>query len=153
MGDCCKSATATAYVYDYFFRKAFGDRVSEIQLAIWIEGGKDVKRIAESLGLPLESAEDASRALGLVAAILFGPEFEWETIEESENRAVDRIISCPFLDVARELWVEAGFGSCQAYCKSAAESMNPACTHRFAGAMCRCNPYCETVVEPKGLER
>lgn len=47
-------------IYNILFRKALGARYDSIELPIWVEGGKEVKKIAQALGLPSENAVDIS---------------------------------------------------------------------------------------------
>lgn len=146
-----KSATAMTAAYGVFFERVLGDKYNEIVKLIWIEGGKEAKELAEKLGLPVQDAQQVDEAWGILSKILYGPEIAWVTVESGKDRAVDRITSCPFLKRHKEMGIDTreSFDPCQAYCRSAVESLNPKYTQRFESGMCRGAPYCMSVVEKK----
>jgi hypothetical protein len=146
-----RSATAMSFAYGAFLERALGDKYGEIVKQIWIEGGKEAKALAEKLALPMGNAKEVDETWGVLSQILYGPEITWETQEEGEDRVVDRITGCPFLNRHREMGAgnEGLFDGCQAYSRSAVESLNPKCTQRFESAMCQGAPYCESIVELK----
>ncbi len=146
-----RSATAMSFAYAASFERVFGDKSDEIIKQIWIEGGKEAKALAEKLALPMGNAKEVDETWGVLSQILYGPEITWETQEEGEDRVVDRITGCPFLNRHREMGAgnEGLFDGCQAYSRSAVESLNPKYTQRFESAMCQGAPYCESIVELK----
>ena len=146
-----KSATAMPWAYGTAFQEVVGERFNEIAQQIWIEGGKEVKSLADMLRLPAGNAIEVDNTWGIISSILYGPEFKWDVIEENEDRAVDRIIGCPFLNRAKEMGIDPkdGFGPCQVYGKSTVENLNPKYTQRFESGMCLGAPYCESIVELK----
>lgn len=144
-----KSANTMPFVYDMFFRKVLGDRVEDIELQIWVEGGKEVKNIANELGLPAGNAIEVNDALGIVSTILLGPELKSEIVNVAEDKVVERITGCPMLNRAKEMEQDAHLhpAHCQAYCRSAVDKLNPNYAQRFDKRMCDGDPYCENVVE------
>jgi hypothetical protein len=144
-----KSATALPVVYDMIFRRALGPKYDEIELPIWIEGGKEVKKIADALHLPVKNAKEISDAYGIVSKILFGPELQWKKMAEGDFKVVGRVTGCPLLNRALEMGVYPGvlLNACQAYSRSAVENMNPRYTHRHTRRMCTGDPYCEATIE------
>jgi predicted transcriptional regulator len=72
-----------------------------------------------------------------------------EIVEKGKNKTVEKVIMCPFLTKAKEMNSETCFDSCQAYCKANVDGLNPKFTHRFAKAMCKGDPYCESIIEIK----
>jgi predicted transcriptional regulator len=70
-----------------------------------------------------------------------------ETVEKNKNRTVNKIIRCPFLAKAKKMNLETSFDSCQAYCRANIDGLNPKYTHRFDKAMCKGDPYCESIIE------
>ncbi len=144
-----KSVTCMSIAYDALFRKAFGDGIDELDERIMAEGGKEVKKIAASLGLPAGNAKAVSDAWGILSTILFGPGFENEIAEATEDRVVERLVGCAMLNAHREMGVPP-LGTpihCQAFCKSAVEGLNPRYTQRFTRRMCTGDPFCESVIE------
>ncbi len=146
-----KSATVMPIIYDMIFRKALGERYDAIELPIWVEGGKEVKKIAQALGLPVESARDISDTYGIISKIIFGPELKWRMMERKANRAVSRGTECPFLNRAIEMGMNPALliNACQAYNRSAIENLNQKYTTKSTKAMCKGDPYCENIVELK----
>jgi hypothetical protein len=146
-----KSATALPVVFDMIFRKALGERYDAIELPIWVEGGKEVNRIADALGLPKENAGDISDTYGLISKILFGPELKRKVSKRRTDRAVSRRTGCPLLNRAVELGMNPALllNACQAYNRSAVENLNPKYTVRSVKSMCIGDPYFENVIEPK----
>jgi hypothetical protein len=55
-------------------RQIIGDKIDEIWNAIMTEGGKESKAVAESLGLPASNALEIDSTLGIISAIILGPE-------------------------------------------------------------------------------
>lgn len=147
-----RSATALPWAYGIAFQEIIGkERFYEIARKIWTEGGKEAKALAEMLRLPTGNAREVDKAWGIIGEILDGPEIKWEVALEEDDRVVTRITGCPFLNRAKEMGIDPGdsFESCQAYCRSVVENLNPRYTQRFDSAMCKGSPYCESVVELK----
>ena len=93
-------------VYDIVFRKALGSKFDELELPIWNEGGKEIKGIAKSLGLPSQTAKEVNETYGVITKILFGPELESKNVEVSADRVVGRTLECPMLNRASEMGLE-----------------------------------------------
>ncbi len=146
-----KSATALPVIYDMIFRKALGSKYDEIELPIWIEGGREVKKIADALHLPAQNAREIGDAYKIVSKVLFGPELRVKKTAEGDFKVVGRVIGCPLLNRALEMGVRPGvlINACQAYSRSAVENLNPRYTHRHTRRMCMGDPYCEAVIELK----
>ncbi len=146
-----KSATILPIVYDMIFRKALGAKYDAIELPIWVEGGKEVKKIAQALGLPTENAKDISDTYGIISKIIFGPELKSRMVERKADRAVSRGTECPFLNRAIEMGVNPALliNACQAYNRSAIENLNQKYTLKTTKRMCSGDPYCENAIELK----
>lgn len=147
-----KSATALPIVYDMIFRKVLGPKYDAVELPIWVEGGKEVKKIAQALGLPAENASDISDTFGIVSKIIFGPELKWNVIERKSDRAVSKGLECPLLNRALEMGADPALliVACQAYNRSAIENLNHKYTMKTTKRMCKGDPYCENTIELKG---
>ncbi len=126
----------------------------EINQMMIREGGRTFyPMVKEMFNIPVEDAVGATK-LYIVAALLFtGPEFQFEIIEATRERAVIKITKCPLWDGYEELevipevrvgddghqsWVEVGF-----------KAVNPKLTHKFTKAREKGDPYCEAVIEFK----
>jgi hypothetical protein len=89
-----KAASAIPLAYDMVFREVLGDKYDEIERPIYIEAGKEMKGLAAALGLPTDNARDLDEAQNVLTTILYGPEFEFEKVEETEDRAVGKATGC-----------------------------------------------------------
>jgi hypothetical protein len=83
-----KSATAMAWAYGTAFQAVIAKKYFEISQQIWKEGGKEAKRLADTLGLPAGNAIEVDNSLGIISVILYGPEFKWDVIEDGEPRGL-----------------------------------------------------------------
>jgi hypothetical protein len=147
-----KSAAAMPWIYGTAYRGLTDEKkFQEIDRQIWIEGGREAKRLADKLNLPAGNAREINSTWGIIGTILFGPEFREEIVEENDNRIVTRITGCPFLNRAREMGIDPkdAFGSCQAYGKSIVEELNGKYSQRFLSGMCLGASYCENIIELK----
>lgn len=146
-----KSATALPVVYDMIFRKVLGSKYDELELPIWVEGGKEVKKIADALRLPVNNAREISDAYSIISKVLFGPELRWKKTVEGDFKATGKVTGCPLLNRALEMGVYPGvlLNACQAYSRSAVENLNPGYTHKYTTRMCAGDPYCEATIELK----
>jgi hypothetical protein len=146
-----RSATAMPLAYDIFFREVLGEKFDVIEKQIWIEGGKQAKGLTQDLALPVGNAREVNNSWAVLSLVLFGPEIRRKAVEETENRAVDKITGCPFLNRANEMGLDPKrlFETCQAYKKSIVEILNPRYTQRFGSGMCLGDPYCESIIELK----
>ncbi len=146
-----KSVTAMPIIYDIIFRKALGAKYDAIELPIWVEGGKDVKKVAHALGLNTENAKDISDTYGIISKIIFGPELKTSVSQEKADRTVSRGTECPFLNRAIEMGMNPALliNACQAYNRSAIENLNQKYTIKSTKQMCKGDPYCENIIELK----
>lgn len=134
--------------YGMAFRQILDEEtVKQVEKAIWTEGGKEVKAIANILGLPSKNAIEVNDAWGIVGMIIMG-EWEYKTQEANNDCVIGHLTSCPNLNTHREM--NAPIISmpdlCQAYCTGAVESLNPKYTQKFTKRMCTGDSYCESIV-------
>jgi hypothetical protein len=146
-----KSASGMPVIYDMLFREAFGDKVDELEMLFWTEGGKNVKDIAASLDLPAENAQEVDNALGTVSIILLGPEFKNEIVKATDERVIERLTACPMLNRIREIGRDPSMVKasehCQAFCTNAVESLNPRYSLIYTKKMCTGDSCCEYTIE------
>lgn len=145
------SAMALSIGYGLAFRQILGNEsVQQVEQAIWTEAGKEVKTIADSLGLPAENAIEVDDAFGMVGMILLG-KMEYEVTEATEDKVVNRITSCPNLNVHKEM--NAPIISmpdiCETYSACAVQTLNPKYTPSYSKKMCAGDEYCEYAIELK----
>jgi hypothetical protein len=121
----------------------------EINGQIWAEGGRAAKQIADALGLAADDAESAAATNLMVATVAMGPEFEFETVEATAEKAVVRCTKCPWWHRMQELGIsddlcssgDAGFTA------ALVKSLNPDASAELTSAMPRGDAYCEWVYE------
>ena len=91
---------------------------------------------------------EIDEVFGVVSKIIFGPNFGWEMSNSSEDKLVMKITRCPLLkDVkGKGRDPEELSETCQAYCRSAVENLNPKYTQRYAKRMCTGDNCCENVI-------
>lgn len=146
-----KASQSLSVGYGMAFRQILDEEtVKQVEEAIWTEGGKEVKAVADILGLPSENATEVNDAWGIVGMILMG-KWEYEIREATDERVIEHLTSCPNLNTHREMNIPiiSMPDLCQAYCTSAVESLNPKYTQRFTKRMCTGDSYCESIVELK----
>lgn len=147
-----KAANSQSVVYDMFVRQIIGNKIDEIWNAIMTEGGKESKVMAESLGLPASNAVEIDSTLGIISAIILGPELMGEILEANEDRVVGRIRGCPVLNAHQNIGHGPTAGTsahCDAFCQSSVESLNPQYALRYTKRMCTGDPHCEYIIELK----
>ncbi|MFZ3060004.1 MAG: L-2-amino-thiazoline-4-carboxylic acid hydrolase [Candidatus Methanoperedens sp.] len=147
-----KSASAMPFIYDMHLRKVLGEKYDDIERQIWNEIGKESKNFAKAFGLPSSNAKELSAIFRIEGATLYGPEFRFEMVEETEDRAVGKVVECPMLNRAREMGLDpeiVALKACMTFDKSAVETLNPFYTHKLNANMCSGANYCEMVIEPK----
>jgi hypothetical protein len=124
-----RSANFATVAQDAMLRKAFDNNeiIDEIEQRIWAEGGRAVRDIAVTLGLPSGNAIEIDEALSVIAEIILGPGFNIEVKEASESKVTGRITSCPMLNTHRELGLPTAGTHlhCQAFCENGIQGMNP----------------------------
>ncbi len=146
-----QSSISLAMGYNMAFRQVLDDKVvDKIEESIWAEGGKQVKDIADSIGLPAGNAPEADKTWEIISNILI-PGIEGEVVDSGPEMVVTKITSCPMLNNQREMGLkdEGRCIACRAFNKNAVESLNPNYTQSFTSRMCLGDDYCESVVETK----
>lgn len=146
-----KAYLASSVGYGMAFRQILGEEtVRKVEEVIMAEGGKEIKKIADSLDLPAENAIEVDDAFGFVGMAMWG-KTDYETLESSNDRVVQRITSCPNLN--NHIEMNAPIISmphlCQVFSTSAVEGLNPKYTQSFTKKMCVGDDYCEYAVELK----
>jgi hypothetical protein len=145
-------------MYDMAFREVVGKAYDEHEFQVWLELGRDARDIAKAFKLPVETAAELARSLRLLTVLMFGPEFRYEVLEISEDRATLITKTCPFLGATGEYGGTPGnlFPKCLAFSVAVVETLNPKFTARFVRSLCLADRTCEmsilTKEEAKGLD-
>jgi hypothetical protein len=145
-----RAASAIPFAYDVAFRETIGEKYDEMERPIMVEAGKEIKNLASAIGLPTGNAREINETFGIIATILYGPEFKGETTEEGDDRTVGTVTQCPNLNRAVEMGLDpqiVALTGCQTFCKSAIENLNPGFTQQVNKRMCGGDAYCEMVIE------
>lgn len=146
-----KASMASLIGYGLAFRQILGEEtVRKVEEAIMAEGGKEIKNIADSLGLPTENAIEVDDAFGFIGMTMWG-KMDYETLESTNEKVVQHITSCTNLNTHKEM--NAPIISmphlCQVLATNAVEEINPKYTQSFSKKMCAGDDYCEYTIELK----
>ena len=138
-------------MYDMAFREAVGKKYDELEYQVWMELGKDALDIARAFQLPVTRAAEVAQALRLITRLIFGPEFRYEVLEISEDRATLITKTCPFLGATHEYGGTPKnlFPKCLAFSVAVAETLNPKFTARFVRSLCMADRTCEMAILTK----
>ncbi|HDS62771.1 MAG TPA: hypothetical protein ENN52_01295 [Methanofollis liminatans] len=128
-----------------------GGSPGEREQMIWYAIGREVKDIASTFGLPVDTAEEIAETLRIGAMVLFGPEFRVAVLPSSGETATVVMKGCPFTGTLREAGCDlfAGASWCMPFAISAVEHLNGAFTLRFVRARCMGDGQCEMVVRKR----
>jgi hypothetical protein len=143
--------SALPVMYDMAFRETVGKTYDELEYQVWMELGKDALDIAKAFQLPVTRASELAKTLRLITALIFGPEFRYEVLEISEDRATLITKTCPFLGSTHEYGGKPGnlFPKCLAFSVAVVESLNPRFTARFVRSLCMGDRTCEMTILTK----
>jgi len=147
-----KAGLTLPIAYGLTFRQILGNEtVEEVEKAIWTEGGKQLKSIADSLGLPAGDAIEVDDAFGITGMILMG-KVKYETQEAAKDRVVQRITDCPNLNAHKEMFapIISMPHICQWYSAGAVETLNPKYSIKFSKKMCDGDSFCQYAIALKG---
>jgi hypothetical protein len=99
-----------------------------------------------------KGASEIDEVFGVVSSIVFGPSFDWNISSLAEDRMVMKITGCPLLEEANRKGrdLEELSKTCQTYCRSAVENLNPKCSQVYTRKMCSGDGYCENVISIRG---
>ncbi len=116
---------------------------------IWTEIGAGAAEFCKNSGLPAENARQVHRMYLSSATNCFGPDFQFQIVEENDNRAVGRAASCPFLIAAKEekmadIRCDSGH---RAWAKALTRTLNPTLDFCLTKTVMDGYPYCEWVLE------
>jgi hypothetical protein len=130
--------------------EAFGEAIDDMEVRFWEEAGLEQLSIARAFGFPLRTAREVAEAFTTISVLFQGPQLVITGISEEGDAAVIRMERCPALARARKLRMDAKrvCMGCNAYSRSAVESLNPAFTLVHGKSMCLGDPFCEILVHP-----
>lgn len=146
-----KSVMAMAAGYGMAFRQIVGEEpVKKVEETIWAEAGKEMKTVADNLGLPAGNAIEVDDAFGIAVMIVQGKS-EWDEVEKTEDKIVNRITSCPILNVHKEMNIPIITmpDLCETYSSCGVQSLNPDYTIKYTKKMCTGDNCCEYAIELK----
>ncbi|MFX1521802.1 MAG: hypothetical protein ACFFCD_18000 [Promethearchaeota archaeon] len=123
----------------------------EVGVKVFGDGAKQLfPMIKETFNIPIEDAISATKFVMIAARLVFGPEFEFETTEESREKVVLRWIKCPLWEIYKENKVDRAYIPCEAgheaYFEEGFNAVNPKLTHNLTKARLRGDAYCEDII-------
>ena len=119
--------TSTATILDAAIKEAVGpEKREEILTNIYVGSAPAIKQLIDTLELPTDTAEEASKALSCAYAVMFGPEQLSEKIDASPEKTVGRMTQCAFPLRMKELGVAIDcYPVCTAMIRAAYNAINP----------------------------
>ena len=145
-----RALTGAITVISKAMRDVLGqERYNEVWGEIWAEHGRAAKQIADDLGLSGGDAKSAAETAQLVIIAAMGPEFKFETVEATAQRAVITLTAGPWWNRRQELGISEDLCSvaCAAFWDALTRSLNPKLTVKLTKAIPRGDPYCEWVLQ------
>lgn len=136
-----------ALLHDALGASGFKDAVS----GTWAAMGRGCAEQALSLGLPAGDAARVAKAGVAMAVSVLGPEYEIEEAALSEDRAVMKVVACPFNNRMQEAGVAMDvLSACDtAFWADFVKALNPDITMRHGKQMHRGDPFCEWIFEKR----
>ena len=116
---------------------------------IWSGIGTDAAKFCHKSGLPVANARQVHRAYLLCAKNCFGPDFQFQIVEENDNRVVGRAARCPFPIAAKEQKMEkiTCDGGHRVWAEALTRTLNPTLDFCLTKTVMDGYPYCEWVLE------
>jgi hypothetical protein len=138
-------------MYDMALREAVGKKYDELEYQVWMELGKDARDIAKAFQFPVTRAAEVAQSLRLINVLFFGPDFRYEVLEISEERATLITKTCPFLGSTHEYGGTPKnlFPKCLSFSIATVETLNPKFTARFVRSLCMADRTCEMTILTK----
>ncbi|MBI5680480.1 MAG: helix-turn-helix transcriptional regulator [Methanobacterium sp.] len=113
--------------------------------------GKEIKTMADSMGLQAEDAVQIRDAWLTLTRIIMGG-VEHETIENTSNRVIENVTLCPAFNSHKETGATPDknmIEGCPRYCTILVETLNSKYAPRFTKKMCAGDDFCEVIIELK----
>ncbi len=150
---CSRLLAKLPLLYDIVYRPVVGESYDEREQEIWIEMAREAKDLADAFHLPRKTAAELAGTLSVLGSALFGRDFQFDRIAESEEGAALKIRRCPFVEEADLLEIDHGLLAerCLAFMIPLVGLLNPAFTLRYVRAACTGDRACEVRVLPKEL--
>jgi len=148
---CSRLLAKLPLLYDIVYRPAVGESYNEREHEIWIEMAREAKDLADAFHLPTKTAGELAGTISVLGTVLFGRDFQFDRVAESEEGATLRIRRCPFVEEADLLEIRHDLlaDRCVAFVIPLVELLNPAYTLRYIRAACTGDRACEVRVLPK----
>ncbi len=127
------------------------EKFDEFQVGLWSQAGNGAKELTDTLGLTIENPRDIDETMALLAVTSMGPEFEFKTVEATDDRCVGKTTKCPWHERRKELGLKEDLCSSghQGWGDGAVESLNPNFTFSMTKSMQGGDSCCEWVIERK----
>jgi hypothetical protein len=130
------------------------EKWKEINKKIYSDGGQIMMPwVKETFNIPVEDAIGACKLVIVAAALINGPEQEYEIVEMTPERAVDKTTNCVCWERYNEFEVDSEHRACDPACQVWTEeglkAVNPKIGFKLTKARPRGDPYCEFVYEFK----
>ena len=142
---CARLLAKLPLLYDITYRERVGPAYVELEHPIWVEIAREAKEIADAFRLPRSTPGELAATIAALGECLFGRDFQFDPLEETDGRAALRVRRCPFSEEADLLEIEHARlpDRCLAFTIPLVEALNPAYTLRYVRAACAGDRGCE----------
>jgi len=138
-------------IYENAFRKHVGFEYDALERECFADLAIMGSLLAEEYYLPVDSARSLGWSMWVIMLSLFGPDFENEILEATDERVVMRMTRCPIMKMAENAGfeVEHSCNTCKAFNKTLLRELNPGYSLRYSHGMCWGDEYCEIILESR----
>ncbi len=129
-------------------------KLEDILTRLWGAGGEQFYPIVkDSFNIPVDDAAGAVKLANTAGRVGLGPEYEFETVEETSTRAIRRVTKCPIRERFKQYEIKPEFSVCAVPCGAFAgrgiKAVNPNIDFKLTKAPEWGDSYCEFVYELK----
>jgi hypothetical protein len=128
------------------------DKWKEIHVKIFGDAGRQLMSwFKEMFNIPVEDAIGAAKLANVAATLLQGPEWNFEIVEATPERVVNRITKCVWMERYREFGVDPAFipcvSGCPAWHQQGFNATIPKLACKTIKQMPKGDPFCEYIYE------
>lgn len=108
--------------------------------------------IKEMYNVPVEDCIGANKLITIWCYLQSGSEWEFEIVEKTRERVVNRTIKCPWWERYKEFKIKPELSLCEPVHHLQNEeftAINPKITKKLTKSIPRGDPYCEDIIEFK----
>ncbi|NYT05244.1 MAG: hypothetical protein GKC04_02560 [Methanomicrobiales archaeon] len=133
------------------FRESARASFDEVRSSAYRGIAREAAGLLSMYHLPSTHAAEIAHAEDVISSVLFGPVIDGDAIEISHEKAVFRIVACPFSQLIGEPGITCTMvqEECRAFHTALVEELNPAFAVSFSAGMCAGEPFCDMTIARK----